>query len=395
MEIYDASLVLGERILSLDPKPRGKAAISLDALTRHACVLGTTGSGKSTCAGVIALELDRLKIPAVILDRTGEYVGMLSTIRPRVLKPGTNLVISPFDPRDTYAYKHVEEWISLLDHFSHVSHGVGLSPLQYRVLREVFDAYFRGTRRPLAIHELIVRLEDQEREFAELRGWPESIEALISKLWPLTHGEVGKTINTYSRRFEVAALFEPGVTVIDLSVLPDDRSKNMLSQIIMKEVYEETKKRGMHDSVRLVMILDEAQNLAPVEKGYISMPEKFAMELRKYGFALVTCASRPSLISQNVIANSNTLVCHMLNNELDIEAAAGFFVGSSIKDSLRKLPVGVAMVQVNHPEPKDALRVVIGTADQRSVLVSGRHGTMGMEPDRSIHTGPMNAMQTS
>ncbi|MDG6993672.1 MAG: ATP-binding protein, partial [Nitrososphaerota archaeon] len=89
------------------------------------------------------------------------------------------------------------------------------------------------------------------------------------------------------------------------------------------------------------------------------------MELRKYGFSLVVCASRPSLLSQNVIANSNTLICHMLNNETDLEAAAGFFVGSNVKDSLRRLPVGVGMLQVNHPEPKDAVRVRIDTDGQR------------------------------
>ncbi|MDE1852144.1 MAG: DUF87 domain-containing protein [Thaumarchaeota archaeon] len=363
-------LVIGERMLTLDPRPQGRATIDVDALSRHLCILGTTGSGKSTCAGVLSLELQRMKIPEVILDRTGEYVELLSSLNPTVLTPGKNLVISPFDPKDTYAYKQIEDWISLLDHFSHVTHGIGLSPLQYRVLREVFDTYFHGTRRPLAIHELLSRLEDEEKDFTELRGWSESIEALISKLWPLTHGVVGKTLNTYSRNFDVQQLFEPGLTIIDLSPLPDDRGKNMLSQIILKEVYEEVRKNGRTGSVRLVMVLDEAQHLAPNEKGYVSIPERCAMELRKYGFSLVTCATRPSLISQNIIANSNTLICHMLNNQLDIEYASGFFIGSNIKDSLRRLPVGTAMLQVNHPEPKDSARVRVGTVIQRKMLAA-------------------------
>jgi hypothetical protein len=391
MDDDQTKLVIGERVLTLNHRPVGSATIPVDALTRHVCILGTTGSGKSTCAAVLALELDRLKIPTVILDRTGEYVELLSAVNPKVLTPGKNLVISPFDPRGTYAYKHVEDWISLLDHFSHVSHGVGLSPLQYRVLRQVFDTHFRGTQRPLAIHELVSRLEQAEEEFSELRGWPESVEALISKLWPLTRGVIGKTINTYSRDFEVGQLFEPRTTVVDLSLLQEDRAMDMLSQIIMKEVYEETRRRGRCGSVRFVMVIDEAQHLAPVEKGYVSIPERCALELRKYGFSLVICASRPSLIAQNVIANSNTIICHMLNNEVDIEAAAGFFIGSNVVDSLRRLPVGVALLQSNHPEPKDPARVVIGTTDQRralksavSKMVAGEGGiTMGVRDPRT------------
>jgi DNA helicase HerA-like ATPase len=369
----ESSLVIGERVLTLDPRPQGQITIDVSAFSRHLCILGTTGSGKSTCAAVLALELGRLRIPTVILDRTGEFVEHLSSLNPRILTPGKNLVISPFDPKGGYAYKQIEEWISLLDHFSHVSHGMGLSPLQYRVLREVFDQYFHGTQRPLAIHELITKLEQYENETepSMLRGWAESIEALISRLWPLAHGVIGKTVNTYSRDFDVGQLFEPQVTIIDLSLLPDDRAKNMLSQIVLKEVYEETRKKGRTGSIRLAVILDEAQHLAPNEKGYVGIPERCAMELRKYGFSLIICVSRPSLISENIMANCNTLICHMLNNQTDIEAAAGFFTGSNVRDSLRRLPVGVAMLQVNHPEPKDSARIRVGTTEQRSKIVAG------------------------
>jgi len=353
-------LILGDRVRTLDPRPQGEATIPVDALTRHICILGTTGSGKSTTAAIICRELARLRIPALVLDRTGEYTELLSSIEPRVLTPGENLAMSLFDPKGPYTHQQTEEWISLLDHFSHVSYGVGLSPLQGRVLREAFETYFRGTRRPLPVRALLERLQRMKAESSELSGWAESMEALISKLWPMTHGAMGRAVNPGNGDFQVGEFFEPRVTVVDLSLLPDDRAKNMLSQIVLKEVYEETRKRGKSAAVRLVVVLDEAQHLAPVEKGYVSLPERFAMELRKYGFSLVLCASRPSLVSQNVIANCNTLLSHLLNNQTDIEAAAGYFIGSGVGDQLRRLPVGTAMIQVNYPEPKDSIRVRIG-----------------------------------
>ena len=113
-------------------------------------------------------------------------------------------------------------------------------------------------------------------------------------------------------------------------------------------------------ALRVVVVIDQAQHLAPNEKWYISVPENFAIELRKYGLSLVTCASRPSLVSPNIIANSNTVISFMLNNMLDIETVAGYFVSGTrdghIHEMLRMLPVGEAMLQSNHPVPRSPVR---------------------------------------
>ena len=66
-------ICIGEELLTLNGMPKCPAFIPLDALRRHLCILGTTGSGKSTCAAILCSELVGLRIPTVILDRTGEY----------------------------------------------------------------------------------------------------------------------------------------------------------------------------------------------------------------------------------------------------------------------------------------------------------------------------------
>jgi hypothetical protein len=84
------------------------------------------------------------------------------------------------------------------------------------------------------------------------------------------------------------------------------------------------------------------------------------------------CATRPSLVSPNIIANSNTLISFMLNNQDDVDAVAGFLVGGArdahVKETLRGLPVGEALVQLNHPQPREAAKCRIGTAAQRRLL---------------------------
>jgi len=382
MDIPDetTSLCIGEELLTLNGRPKHKAAIPLDALTRHMCILGTTGAGKSTCAEIVCHELARLHVPTLVLDRTGEYVSSLGKL-PGVntLTPGENLVICLFKRKDERPDNEafplgaqIEDWVSLLDHFLHTSYSAGLSPLQARVLREVFEQYCHGARQPLTITNLILKLREYEDDVADFRGWPESIEAIVSRLVPMTVGVVGKALDRSYETFKIDQLFEPGLNIIDLSVIPEDGARNLLSQVVLKEVYDVIRRKEKTGALRLVVLLDEAQYLAPNDRGYISIPERCAIELRKYGFCLAVCATRPSLISPDIIANSNTLISFMLNNQDDIDTVAGFMVGGAagghIKETLRKLPVGEALLQLNHPQPRDAARCRIGTESQRLAL---------------------------
>jgi hypothetical protein len=359
------SICIGEEITSLDSKSKGEAFIPLEALRRHVCILGTTGSGKSNCAKVICHELDELGVPTVVLDRTGEYAEAFGSFPGvKILTPGGNLVAPIFKltdkPTPDGIGSQIEDWVSLLDHFNHVSNSAGLSPLQARILREVLWRHYEGTARTLTISGLISKLQDYERQVSRLNGWGESIEALVSRLWPMTVEGVGEALDRSYENFKIDEFLEPRLKILDLSKLRDDRAKNLLSQVLLKHINVAVRSRGQTGELRLVVVIDEAQHLAPNERGYISVPENFAIELRKYGLSLIMCASRPSLVSPNIIANSNTVISFMLNNMLDIETVAGYFVGGTrddhVKDMLRQLPVGEAMLQLNHPVPKSPAR---------------------------------------
>ncbi len=45
------------------------------------------------------------------------------------------------------------------------------------------------------------------------------------------------------------------------------------------------------------------------------------------------CATRPSLISQNLVANSRVLIAHMLNERRDVEKAADYVGGRGTSQS--------------------------------------------------------------
>ncbi|HEV2138524.1 MAG TPA: DUF87 domain-containing protein [Nitrososphaerales archaeon] len=358
----------------------GPVEIPISALTRHICILGATGSGKSTTASIIARGLASNGISTVILDRTGEYVRLKEPLEnTRVYQPGNNLVMAllHFDA-DASLGVQVEGWLGMLNHYTTVTFGSQISPLQSRVLREVLTKYYTGTHEVLTVSKLIAKLEAYEDRFRRRSGWEESIEALISRLVPLTVDLVGRTFNLPYTSLELGSLFEGSISIFDMSAMEEDGAKNLLSQMVLKRLYQLMRTRDITDEVNLVVILDEAQHLAP-NQDYFSIPERCAIELRKYGFSLVTIATRPSLISPNILSNSSTVISHVLINERDIDAVLCYLLdgseNSAMKRAVRTLPTGSAVVQRNFPVP---VRPLVCSIDRR--LTGGRCSPIQSEP---------------
>ncbi|MBC7091363.1 MAG: ATP-binding protein [Nitrososphaeria archaeon] len=145
-----------------------------------------------------------------------------------------------------------------------------------------------------------------------------------------------------------------GLTVIDLSVLPTDEAKNFLTNIVCDRVYRLGRRLEPSNKLKLLLLVDEAHNIAPHILNYIGVLEKIAIELRKYGVSLATVSTRPSLVSKNIIANSNLIISHALISNEDIRLVLNYMVNELEQEQyihlLRTLDVGEALVQANLPE---------------------------------------------
>ncbi len=337
-------------------RPGGPVRLPLSALTRHVCILGATGSGKSTTAMHIGRNLASKGVPTVTLDRTGEYARFLGNVEHvRILEPGRNLNMALFQYEGGASLAaQIEGWLGMLGHYMTVTFSSQLSPLQSRVLREVLAQYYNGTHEILTVSKLISKLQQYEERFRQRGGWEESIEALVSRLVPLTVDLVGKTFDLPYSTFDLDSLFDGSVSIFDMSAMGEDGGKNLLSQMVLKRIYQAMRAKDLTNEVRLVTIIDEAQHLAPNTE-YFSIPERCAIELRKYGFSLINIATRPMLISPNILSNSSTIIAHLLTNERDINAVADYFLDGSdnraMKRAVRTLPTGSAVVQMNFPIP--------------------------------------------
>jgi hypothetical protein len=187
---------------------------------------------------------------------------------------------------------------------------------------------------------------------------------------------------------EPAALFEPGVHVFDLGALQTDEGRNLLSQVVCRLVMDRGRDMGRTDALRLVLVVDEAHHIAPNQYGYQGVLERYAIELRKYGMGLLVMATRPTQVSENIMANCNAIVCHSLTSGKDVDLALNYMVNRLEADrfmsDLRLLDVGECLVQLNDKSTQVPAKCKIGLPEHGFLLAKpSRESALAREP-----TGP-------
>jgi hypothetical protein len=230
--------------------------------------------------------------------------------------------------------------------------GTGLTPLQARVLREALQSCFSPLSPAVRISDLIEALRTIQERSRGMKGWAESVEAVISRLHPFSVGRLAGVFDVDSPAMEPERLFfKPGLKIINLDSLDTDQAKNLLSQTVTSQVSSHGRRMGIIQDLRFVLIVDEAHHISPNLKNYLSVLERYALELRKYGMGLVVIATRPTLISENILANCNTVICHQLTGSKDIDLALNHMVNRLEADrflsEFRLLEVGEGLAQLN------------------------------------------------
>ena len=258
--------------------------IPVESLARHACIFGRTGSGKSVTGMVIASELHTLGgVSVLVLDRTGEFAHspLASLPNVTVYTPGVNLTISPFARRSDNSEDDLERSISLMHHFVGSSFkGAIFSTYQERALRSALKMCYGCDSSRLS--DVLSELEAQGERFRkEVKGWLEGNQAVISRLLPLASGSLARVFDADRPGLSESELFEPGLRIVDLGVLDTDEARNMVSQVLCKLIMGHGKKLGRTGGLKFVLMVDEAQHIAPSRWDYDGILEKYAEELEE------------------------------------------------------------------------------------------------------------------
>jgi len=84
---------------------------------------------------------------------------------------------------------------------------------------------------------------------------------------------------------DLSQILKPRAVLLDLSNLPNEESKNLMPEWLLRKAYRWMKARGMATRDRVYIVIDEAHRI--LGGGIESIAEELARVSRKYGGGLV------------------------------------------------------------------------------------------------------------
>ena len=312
--------------------------LRIEDLKRHACVLGMTGSGKSTTAGAIVRQVAESGLPTLVLDWHNDYAPVVSAAGGKVLAPGRDeFSMNPLEVGPgSDAVEHlamVSDIFSDIYHFTHPQAYMFRNALQKRLGETSADEV-------PTISSLVRTIESYPLRSAYDN---ETKVALLRRLVPLTQGQSGKALNG-SGSLKLDELL--GTTVcVELGHMRDVQSRGVFTDVLLKMIYEEkVRHKGSLDHLT---VIEEARNIAPARRpeDAPTVGERMVSELRKFGEAMLFVAQFPSHVASEIVKNSGTKIVHRLAWPDDVS-----LIGDSLglnqqqREHLTRLKVGEAVV---------------------------------------------------
>ncbi len=283
------------------------------ALRRHALIVGSTGSGKSTTAKRIAEELGE---NLLILDWHGEY-GDLN-----------------FEVVNCVSFDKLRE-MGKLELIDSLAVSLGLSDSQYYLLMKTVQLLW-NQKRDFGIDDIIHYLKSVE----EVSRWiRESKYALLKRL------EMLRTPEPCDVSIESLLKMASRGVVLDMTGLATEYAKRFVANALVSYAFTKSKSRKLK---RLYVFLEEAHNVAP-KSSDISIIDKAFMEGRKYGLHLVAITQSPKRLSENLVRNTATKIIHGMKEVEDAKYIANSIGYPDLWKDIIELDVGQAIIYFKRP----------------------------------------------
>jgi DNA helicase HerA-like ATPase len=352
---------------------------------RHACLLGSTGSGKSWSVAAI---LERAaKLPSanlIVFDLHGEYSRLSYARHLRIPGPeelgkvDSSLLFLP------YWLLNAEELQAMFIDRSEFSAHNQVMAFQDTVVAEkkktletlkksdVLNAFTLDSPIPFKILNVISEIDRLNKEMVAGSGGKDKqgpfygqfsrlLVRLNSKIGDKRYGFLFQAPESEHDYEAMAAMMkrlmdysESGaqIKVIDFSEVPADILPiivGLAARIIYQVQFwtDRDKRRPMAfvcDEAHLYLPKKEGRN--PVEQRAIENFEKIAKEGRKYGVALLVVSQRPSDVSTSILSQCNNVVALRLTNGDDQATVKGLMPESleGLMDTLPILDIGEALI---------------------------------------------------
>lgn len=350
-----------------------KIELSIDELSKHTFITGSTGSGKSnTIYWMLEKLVENGKKFLVIEPAKGEYKLMVGQNK-EVTVFGTNplkkdsllLRINPFSfpVEETHILEHIDRLIEIFNvcwpmyaampailkdavERAYIASGWDLITSTNKYNDKLFPTF--------ADVMIQVKLVLNESDYsADNKG--DYIGSLVTRLKSLTNGINGLIFST--DEISSSTLFDQNV-VVDLSRVGSSETKSLIMGILILKLQEHRMMNNEPDSdLSHVTVLEEAHNIlkrtsteqlsegANLLGKSVEMLSNAIAEMRTYGEGFIIADQSPALLDMSVIRNTNTKIIMRLPDFEDrilVGKAAG--LNEEQIEELSKLEMGVASI---------------------------------------------------
>jgi uncharacterized protein len=357
---------------------------------RHACIVGSTGSGKSYTVANILEKTEKLPYANIIVyDLHGEYTQLSYAEQIKISdeKGGLHIPLWFFNYEEIHSlFIESSEGTSTNQRAAVVDY-ILKSKKEYieKNMKELSsDVVTADTPIPFSAHRLKEYLEkedireDETGDFyksGDNKGQPKTkkgqyngkltnlIMRLQTKMDDKKYGFVFNEdetqnesyLNEFTRKI-MGVDSSKKVKVIDLSEVPTDMLAIVIG-IVTRLVYDvQFWMSPENNQTRhpLAFVCDEAHiymsndmsSMRLAEKKSLEIFEKISKEGRKYGIALLIVSQRPAELNTTIISQCNNIISLKITNDRDKRAVASMLTDSlvGLVDSLPNLDVGECVV---------------------------------------------------
>lgn len=350
-----------------------KIQLSIEELSKHTFITGSTGSGKSnTVYWMLEKLVEKGKKFLVIEPAKGEYKLMVGQNKD-VTVFGTNplkndsrlLRINPFSfpVEETHILEHMDRLVEIFNvcwpmyaampailkdaiERAYIAAGWDLLKSTNKYNNSLFPTF--------ADVMIQVKLVLNESDYsADNKG--DYVGALVTRLKSLTNGINGLIFS--SEEIPASELFDENV-VVDLSRVGSSETKSLIMGILILKLQEHRMKNNKPDSeLGHVTVLEEAHNIlkrTSTEQSNegsnllgksVEMLSNSIAEMRTYGEGFIIADQSPALLDMSVIRNTNTKIIMRLPDfdDRNLVGKAAGLNGEQIEE-LSKLEMGVASI---------------------------------------------------
>lgn len=315
------------RIGYLYSNPNIAVALSDDHILRHIAIVGSTGSGKSTTASILAQEAALNSYGVVVIDWHGEYASLIgNSDMVAYTNPVKGTILEPLDMEEMIRVEPLA-FIEILES------SLDLTPAQAHILEDAVS--IASQRRNSAINTIDAIIEIVQNSPTTARWFTESREALIRKLKPLSTNYL--KIKWHS--LKKIAIARNRIHVFDVSEIPNVRVKRIFASLLIRSVAL----KAQYNSIEkpLLIAVDEAHNILSTDNPISNL----IAEVRKWGVGFVVVTQAPSMLAPMILKNTNTKIIHTIKSSSDVDAILSTIVlRSEYKKVISSLKPGEALI---------------------------------------------------